>query len=328
MSPVRRQHFVPQFYLAGFTATGSRDDPLHVTDLVQQRHWQARPAAVAHERDLYRFEGADADPDMFEHLFGRIEARTAEHLRRLGTSGQPPSGEDLRELLFFVALMATRVPRRRQHMTAEVDRLSKSILQANVASPEAWAATQERLRSQGCPEEAATSYEEAKRVAEEGRFVVDMPQNWHLDMIRQSTEQIFAALDLRCWRFVKSDEPQLDFICSDYPVSLVWIDEVPECYAPGFAIPGTEMSVPLTRQWALVGRFGPWENAIVATPETVATLNRRTAMRAGQVFSARDIFAWRKSDGQVGSSADLLAEVASRAHSGLGDKDASERAGA
>ena len=57
----RRHHYVPKFYLAGFTAEGTQDGRLFVVDQRTGKTWKSSPGGVAHERDFYRIDDADID---------------------------------------------------------------------------------------------------------------------------------------------------------------------------------------------------------------------------------------------------------------------------
>jgi hypothetical protein len=103
-----------------------------------------------------------------------------------------------------------------------------------------------------------------------------------------------------------------EFVCSDNPVGLVWTDpEQPDC-PPGFGVLGTDVTVPLTKSLALLGRFEPGPGDIVATTELVAAINSRTMMRATQVYMPREAVLWTKPDGRLGDLGDLSAAIESR----------------
>jgi hypothetical protein len=55
----RRHHFIPQFYLAGFTDSGQRDGSLWILNREDGLRWQGTPASVAHERDFYRVDDVE-----------------------------------------------------------------------------------------------------------------------------------------------------------------------------------------------------------------------------------------------------------------------------
>ena len=62
----RKHHYVPQFFLAGFTPSGRRKDFLWVTDKKKLEQRKARPLKVALKRDFYGVEGEGVDPQQVE----------------------------------------------------------------------------------------------------------------------------------------------------------------------------------------------------------------------------------------------------------------------
>ncbi len=52
----RKHHYVPQFYLQGFTVDGKGDGQLWVLDQKTGRQWQSTAKSSARQTDLYRVE--------------------------------------------------------------------------------------------------------------------------------------------------------------------------------------------------------------------------------------------------------------------------------
>ena len=68
----RAHHFVPEFFLAGFTPDETKEDLLWVTDFARAKQWKTVPKNAAHRRDFNRPEGQTLPPDMLEGLLGTI----------------------------------------------------------------------------------------------------------------------------------------------------------------------------------------------------------------------------------------------------------------
>ena len=62
----RSHHYVPAFYLAGFTDTGTRDGFLWVSDRETERTWRSKPDEAGCERDFYRIYLEGLRPDAVE----------------------------------------------------------------------------------------------------------------------------------------------------------------------------------------------------------------------------------------------------------------------
>jgi hypothetical protein len=198
-------------------------------------------------------------------------------------------------------------------MSSQIDQLMKTMMRMTVSSPERWEATRQRMRRDGVTGPAEMDYEEAKALFESDDFTVDYPRTWHVGMLFDGAKTIFPYLADRQWSYFVADDDAGDFICSDYPVGLVWSSgETGGFFPPGFAVSETEVSMPLTRRWAMLGRFEGESGVYHATRKTVASINSRTGMTAQRLYSAKQEFVLTKRDGELGSTLDLLAWIAQR----------------
>ena len=109
----RKHHYVPAFYLAGFTASGSDEDRLNVFDQGQVKGWPATPRTAGYVNDFYVTDlGPGVDPTGFESgILAPIEGKASGVIRTAIETDRLPHGPDLNVLLNFVALMAARTPR-------------------------------------------------------------------------------------------------------------------------------------------------------------------------------------------------------------------------
>jgi hypothetical protein len=72
MSNPRKHHYVPRFYLSGFTADSPR---LHVLDKETGKSYASRIDDVGCERDFYIMEvEEEGDPFAVEKFFSTVEA--------------------------------------------------------------------------------------------------------------------------------------------------------------------------------------------------------------------------------------------------------------
>jgi hypothetical protein len=87
----RKHHFIPVFYLAGFTQSGDENDALWVLDQAQGKQWQSKPRAIAFQRDFYRVEGSGVEADAVEKAFGELEGKAARILARIREDQRLPT---------------------------------------------------------------------------------------------------------------------------------------------------------------------------------------------------------------------------------------------
>ena len=80
----RRHHYLPQFYLSGFTTTGELDGQLRLIGLKDGKRWGGTPNTVGHQRDFYRVEGVPGiEPNDLERGFADLESRAANVIRSI-----------------------------------------------------------------------------------------------------------------------------------------------------------------------------------------------------------------------------------------------------
>jgi hypothetical protein len=277
-----KHHFVPQFYLAGFTESGRKDDFLWVVPRDGGNLRRQRVPEVAHERDFYRVDDVESlGPQVIEKRFAEFEGRVAPVLQRVTQERALPSNtEDWSLLVSFIALMAARTPRARAVNTKAHRMLYEHILRQAVATPETYAKTIETLRRRG-GEEPAVTYEDMQRFVEEKPYKVEIPVGLHMKSLFATQEAVFQGLARRHW-ILLTPEQGAEFVTSDDPVYLGWSDAAAASSyrSPGFALPRTEVLFPLGHGLAMMGTMErhPRKPSAIKR-EGVALLNTLVAMQ-------------------------------------------------
>lgn len=253
-SPTARfHHYVPEFYLAGFTLSGDRDDLLWVRDHKQKKSWQARPANAAGERDFYRIDGEE--PNAVEQALGDLENHAAEVLRRIQATRALPEGDDLGTLLGFLAFQITRVPQFREMFERNHRHLSKAQCRMALSHPRFFEQLLEEMRREGKDIPRGFSRETILEFLEdESRYTIEIPQELSIRNMAWATEALLPILAQRNWLLFIAKDDQDDFVCTDRPVILT----PTQAGAPpfiGFGNPRTEVIMPISRQMALAGRW-------------------------------------------------------------------------
>ena len=298
----RRHHYVPQFYLAGFTATGTSNGTLHVFDREQQKSWPSTPRATAHARDYHAVDlGSGQDPMFVEKTMAVCEGKWATVLKAVVESRTLPQDDSLGDLLAFVAFLAVRVPRIRNQVADFIDRASKAELRSTFGTPEG----RDRFRAviaqhcQTLPESERLKIERILRddpnltdmadYVNSDRYTVSYDQTWDVHTMVQMAITLLPVFGQRQWAIWPVAPDATSLICSDAPVSLTWTQEVAGPYPPGFGLPNTLITVPLNARMVLASTFEPLK-AVTLDQARVAQVNSRTGMFANQLFSHEDRF--------------------------------------
>jgi hypothetical protein len=73
----RRHHYVPQYYLKGFSVPRKGKPQVSVFDREERKSFQTATANVAAEKDFNRVEIAGQSPDVFENAMAQFEGEAA-----------------------------------------------------------------------------------------------------------------------------------------------------------------------------------------------------------------------------------------------------------
>ncbi len=263
MSTVKRQHYVPQFYLRGFSIAPGQQK-LHVYDKTRKRTFIADVAEVASRRHYYDVPELDAaanTPQAVEKWLGAHEQAVAPILAKTldalaaGTFDGFSEAEKI-ELALFIAVQHLRTEEARERTAQLHDSLPQEILDA---FPEA----DEMARAARTPE---------------GRT------KFHVELLLSSAAlKIARVLASRTWVVVRRTRAPWVFLTSDNPVLVIspWGESVGPCSD------GVEIALPLSPDYVLsiVQLPSPWK-IVPAFREDVRRYNLiQTDFANTQLFS-------------------------------------------
>lgn len=284
----RGHHYVPEFYLAGFTPTGSKDDFLWVHDGEQRKAWRTRPRNVAHERDYYRVEQEGVPPDALEKAFGVVEGQLAPVLQRIATGRKPPEGADLAHALRFIAMLAMRVPSGREVIDRNAAAMAKFMMRFAASNPRYFAQSVEELKQAGRLPQDVDAEKMRQFALDDSRYTTSVVPSSTLGTMVDLIDSLPPVLAERQWSLVVAKEEAPDFVCTDRPVALVAIEPTSPRFL-GFGQPWTEVSMPLSRRATLVGSFQIEARLVEADAILVGFFNQRMLDLAERfVFSPTD----------------------------------------
>jgi len=206
----RKHHFVPQFYLAGFTTNGSNDGELHGFDKNRRKTFRSTPRGVAHKRDFHKIvPGPQGDEMAVEKALGKVECQWNTVLSAVIKNTALPEGESFGDLMMFVGFLAVRVLRIRNIISDFIDRVSKAQIQMTLATPEGQASLRQTLADLGhaMPDE---EFDKLVQFGQSGEYTVDYEQTWHVQEMIQMAATIAPILSLRKWRIWVADESAPD----------------------------------------------------------------------------------------------------------------------
>ena len=229
MSTIKRQHYVPQFYLRGF-ALPDGAEKLHVYDKPRRQKFVAGVKDVASRRYYYDTPEVAAMakvPQAVEKWLGVHEQTVAPILA--ATLDSLAAGtfrgftdEEKIELATFIAIQHIRTEEARERTAQLYDSFPQEILDA-------------------FPEVYATARAARTR---EGRA------KFHVELLLSSVvSRVAAVLAARSWVVLQRTQTPWLFFTSDNPVSVVSLRD--DGLAVGPCSPGVEVSMPLSPDYML-----------------------------------------------------------------------------
>jgi hypothetical protein len=299
-------HYVPSFYLAGFTASGDESGDVYVLDQGRAEEWKSSPRKTARKRDFYAVDlGPHQDPSLMEQILGRLEGEFCSIVRDIIEHKRLPSDGDFDCFLNFVALMAVRIPRTRELTSAAIDRELKQRLRETLATPGGWKQFKHAVESKGT-QIRDDEYEEYRRFAMGDDYHVNFDQTSHVQMMVKMIDSLLLALAARSWTLGVTSSDTPDLICSDVPVWLSATKSADLSRPVTLDCPDTLLTFPITRRLIALAHFERRPPVVGVNPRGVAAFNTMTATEATQLFAAGPDFTYLDHNGTIRSKADLL----------------------
>lgn len=246
----KRQHFLPEFYLKGFT----RDNLVWLYDRVKKEYRRQGPHNTAVIGHFYTVLGKDNAPYYgFEELLSEAESHARPIIDKLDSYEAITPEERLR-LAYFIVLLLTRTPKFEREAEQVADSAAKLLMKHMIPTVEAAAA---QLRRYGKTGEGLTPEGIFEFVHKE-QYQMKGDRNTAVHAMCDITEKCtfgFACMD---WMLGHVDE-RSKFITTDSPLGFIVPDELQQSPTLDLSLLSQEVTkvVPLTGTTALlVARSG------------------------------------------------------------------------
>lgn len=276
MSEPRKHHHTSAFYLAGFSNGGRQDGSLEVLDRTNGKAFRATARTVGYERDLFRLDIPNVDPNTIEKAYAKLEGNLAPALHRLVDDEHPADPTDIAKVLNIVAMLSTRSPGYRSAVeTLMVDRAKTAL-----DDPDAYERFLESRREQGLDVSEYGTLDELRERTRDMRVVAN-PAFITIGAFKTSAD-VYDSLAERYWTVYSCDRMASGpIVTSDRPVSI--LPGSPEAVGRPLSYESKESVVqfPIDRHHVLIGRWhGPHAVRGVLEPARVALTNAFTTAGA------------------------------------------------
>ena len=249
----KRHHYLPQFYLEGFTERGT----LWVFDREKREYRVQTPRNTAVISHYYSYEGEEGKLETeLETALARIEGETKPIIEKLAIDRKLISARERQVLSLFIALLRMRVPDFEKEVGELMDTMLKKINRIVFATEET---TEAVLRSieEETGERLDASPEDLMRLAAEENYELMNPRVRSLALIFSLADDLAKVIYDLDW-IVLFAASGADFLTTDNPFTIVPPPKhlrMPH-RGVGIVTPGAEKYVPLTRT-CLLAMLGP-----------------------------------------------------------------------
>ena len=290
----RRHHYIPQCYLKGFATGSGKKTRIQVASFEAQNWFETHPKNIAHERDFLRIDAEGYEPYAIEKEMASLESEIANALRNIEQTLRF-EGKDRNTLLNFIALLAVRSPRRREHWRKIRDQVARRTLDLALRSKEMWESQMQHMREAGREVNDGVTYEQMKDFHERGEYDIPVAREWHIQTEFHVSGTVLQALGKRQWSMYVTNDKLGPFVTCDQPVSLTWLypEKVPPMFrsSPGHAMRDTQIYVPISSRLALLGEFDGEEGTFPALPNVVGMGNvHMIEHAAAQLYTIKQSF--------------------------------------
>lgn len=269
MSQPRKQHYLPQFYLRGFSLDGRG---IYQIEKETGRYYgsQIKDTAAVKDFHVIDYEGVE-DPHALEKRLADMEGELSKHMGSLLKDGVE-NQEALMYTLQLLSVMRLRVPAFKEHIEASYPSSIRKIA--------------ERLERDGKLPKPPPGLEEKLKVENLEISILNWKAMELIFKIAGSDDVLSILYGMRATLY--SAPPGMSFATSDQPVAIFHprVEDFP--HGVGLDIHGVQITLPLSSGKLLKLDHGrtSHENR-VASPEEVYEFNRRTvAMSSRYVFAS------------------------------------------
>jgi hypothetical protein len=288
MPEARAHHYLPIFYLKGFTdrtAVKETDEGILWVYSKDKPVRKSKPLQEAHQQDLYSFTNSVGDRQNVEEGLSKIESDMAPIVRTLADDSCEITAQDAAELAAFTALMWVRGPSTKNYLDVVAAAGAKAAMQKQAEDPVAFKAKYERLRRRFGLELSAD--DARAMILSDGWELTQNSPGYNLKLMFNSAMHLIPILTAKAWDVLTI--PEEGFFCtSDNPVVTLVPEHGEAALGAGFGTPGVEVYFPLDSRNCFVASDHGLRSRLEACPAEVQQINEFVMLNGTRFAYARE----------------------------------------
>lgn len=289
MSDAVNHHFIPQFYLRGFSdAADKRKAQVFVFDQSTRKSFRTLVRNIGARRNFFRIDAEGFDPNHVENGMAEIEGEIAPRLAEVIEMKSFPSDDHFKSLMLLMANVAVRNPRFRAMLEDLHIKVASGMMKMSLQHKDRYEHSIRQARQDGVPIRGDLSYEDMKAFIDSGNYKVAIDQTYLIGLELDAVPTVVDQMARRSWAFASACAGSTFTTCDD-PVVLAWADgKDRRPYSPGFGLEGTIVMFPISPELAMIGLFRRQPLNRFFRRDQVANMNTSMAKNATMQLYSRD----------------------------------------
>lgn len=288
MSTPKRHHFLPEFYLKGFTDNLKQ---FQVYDFKTGDYRLQTPINTGVRSNYYSFldNTGEKDRSTIEDFFSKIEQPAKKAIEKLDTR-QKLSNEDLEWLACFTAFQITRVPHFEQVQNNMEEQLRRAITKKAFSSrPVVKNFLEQMNKDKGRNyDTSAKTVDRIIETVQNDQYEIIFPRSYNIGKTIDTGYKLIVALLSLNWRFFIAPKESI-FITSDNPFIIKPPKDRSANIGVGIITPGAVKVIALScRSCLIMGDFGNKVTYYEIDKATTRKINIDIALRCHRFVIAKD----------------------------------------
>jgi Protein of unknown function (DUF4238) len=284
----KRHHYLPQFYLKGFTGEGGL---LCIFDRKTNTFRKQQPLNTAHEREFYTtINNQGVKSDGIERMFSGLESVACNVISRLNTRRTAEWKDEQERVSFaiFIAYFYTRIPAFDREQTIFAEHMYRARMKADHLTEDA-AARSLRQFAQATGEDVdAETIRAVHKMVRDDSYDVDVPRQLTIRLMIDTALHLAETLLTLDWTFVTAPA-DLAFITSDAPFVIAPPPGEDDYRACGLLTPGAASAITLSpRKCLVIEGEGGGESYCRIQKDGARRINENVATNSARFVIGRD----------------------------------------
>lgn len=248
-----KHHYVPQFYLRGFSRDGNR---LYVFDKKAKeektKYRYQTIKKIAYENNLYTYTTKSRKKETLEDFFSKIEGKANQVIIKLSQK------KDIKPrqrgyLALFVALLWLRTPTSKKETLGAQEELYEKTTRMRFRFPQQKEKIKKFLESRGkkLTDDEIDDLIDFATNPKRSKITLNFPPGYWIKQMLLLANDIYSYLAICNWE-IKHAVRKYAYLTSDKPVLLIPSEKPHPFYGVGLLTPGVKKTVPLTPSMYLV----------------------------------------------------------------------------